>query len=61
MFKKEKCLISNQKNLKLTLNGVRKGDLFIVDWNLLEMVKYFVSMVKLLQMIAGCGIRSSPT
>ena len=33
VFKKEKCLISNQKNQKLTLNGVRKGDMFIADWN----------------------------
>ena len=36
MFKKEKCLITNQKNQKLTLNGVRKGDLFIADWNSTE-------------------------
>ncbi|XP_074327569.1 uncharacterized protein LOC141665482 [Apium graveolens] len=33
LFKKERCLISNQKNEKLTLNGVRKGDLFVADWN----------------------------
>ncbi|XP_074374207.1 uncharacterized protein LOC141714594 [Apium graveolens] len=33
LFKKERCLISNKKNEKLTLNGVRKGDLFIADWN----------------------------
>ncbi|KAL8104625.1 hypothetical protein AgCh_028737 [Apium graveolens] len=31
LFKKEKCLISNQKNEMLTLNGVRKGDLFVAD------------------------------
>ncbi|XP_074323206.1 uncharacterized protein LOC141660144 [Apium graveolens] len=27
------CEVSKQKNEKITLNGVRKGDLFVADWN----------------------------
>ena len=30
-FKKERCLISNRKDEKLALQGVRKGNLFIAD------------------------------
>ena len=36
LFKKEKCLITNKKNEKLTIKGVRKGDLFVADWNSAE-------------------------
>ncbi|XP_074347353.1 uncharacterized protein LOC141686204 [Apium graveolens] len=36
LFKKEKSLITNQKNERLALNGVRKGDLFVADWNSAE-------------------------
>ena len=30
-FRKEMCLISNRKDEKLTLQGVRKGNLFVAD------------------------------
>ena len=31
LFRKEKCLISNRKDEKLAIKGVRKGNLFIAD------------------------------
>lgn len=32
-FRRERCLISNRKNEKLALHGVRKGNLFVADLN----------------------------
>ena len=33
LFKKEKCMITDKRDQKLALQGVRKGDLFVADWN----------------------------
>ena len=32
LFKKEKCLITDKRDQKLALQGVRKGNLFVADW-----------------------------
>ena len=44
-FRKERCLISNTKNEKLALQGVRKGNMFIADMDSVSKaeVSYFYS------------------
>ena len=58
LFRKEKCLITHRIDRKLSLKGVRKGNLFIADLTSTSIgeVNYFYGK-GVIKKIVGCGTR----